>query len=62
MIRYDEYIKLDATDMATLVRQRELTPTELLEISYQRYRMVNPGINAVTTSMYTNARRYTGNL
>ncbi|UJL47215.1 amidase [Virgibacillus sp. NKC19-16] len=43
-----DYVTLDATAMAELVKAREVTPIELLELSFQQLEKVNPALNAVT--------------
>ncbi|MBY7142520.1 amidase [Virgibacillus sp. NKC19-3] len=42
------YLTLDATAMAELVKMGEVTPKELLELSFQQLEAVNPALNAVT--------------
>ncbi|WP_373895271.1 amidase [Virgibacillus sp. CBA3643] len=43
-----DYVALDATAMAELVKAREVTPKELLNLSFQQLEKVNPRLNAVT--------------
>ncbi|MFC0315214.1 amidase [Gordonia phosphorivorans] len=43
----DEYMAHDATALADLVKQGQVTAAELLELARQRMREVNPAINAV---------------
>lgn len=59
MMTFEEYRSLDATAMATGVMAGEIDPVELLECAYRRYLQVNPQLNAIVTSMFTNAWRYT---
>ena len=47
---------LDATAQAELVRNREISPAELVEAAVRRIERVNPAINAVVTPMYDEAR------
>ncbi len=47
---------MDATEQARLVRQKEVTPAELVEAAIERIEAVNPRINAVITPMYEQAR------
>ncbi len=47
---------LDATAQADLVRQGEVTPTELVEAAIARIEAVNPQLNAVITATFDNAR------
>jgi amidase len=41
------YIALDATDMATLIQKKEITPKELVSLSMEQLEKVNPDLNAV---------------
>lgn len=43
-----EYLSLDATDMARLIRKKEVTPKELLSLSFKQLQKVNSSLNAVT--------------
>jgi amidase len=53
----DEFTLLDATAQAALVRRGEVAPIELVEMAIARIERLNPGINAVVTKMYDEARR-----
>ena len=55
-MRMKEFLKLDGTDMANLVRQNEVTPDELLELAIERSNHVNPSVNAMILTMYEEAR------
>ena len=37
-MKLSTYIKLDATEMAELIRKREITPSELLELKFRTTR------------------------
>ena len=52
----DEYISRDATALAALVRAREVTPRELIEIAMERVERINPAVNAVVYRMEDEAR------
>lgn len=52
----DSLAFLDATAQARLVRDGELTASELLESAIARTERINPSINAVITPMYGHAR------
>lgn len=52
----DEFIWLDATAQAELVRKREVKPLELVDAAIARVEKLNPQINAVVTPMYEEAR------
>lgn len=41
------YLSLDATEMAALIKRREVTPKELLHTSFQQLEKINPSLNAV---------------
>jgi amidase len=56
MSKIREYDKLDALDLATLVRRREVSAAELLEEAIARTERVNPQINAVIAKLYEEAR------
>ncbi|MFD2046688.1 amidase [Ornithinibacillus salinisoli] len=43
----DTYLSLDATDMAQLVKNREIKSKELLQLSIDQLEKVNPSLNAV---------------
>ena len=55
-MNYDEYVRLDATALARLVRAGDVTPLELLEIAVARLDRVNPLVNAVVHRMDDEAR------
>lgn len=44
----ETYLTLDATEMAELIRKKEVTAKELLEIAFTQLEKVNPNLNAVT--------------
>ncbi|TFJ92634.1 amidase [Lentibacillus salicampi] len=41
------YLKLDAIDIAELIKMNEMTPDEFLNLAFQRLEQVNPQLNAV---------------
>lgn len=51
-----EYIELDATALADLVRRGEVSPTELVERAIAQVETHNPRINAVIHRMFEHAR------
>src|SRR5690606_29778486 len=59
-MRFDEYRRCDALELARLVRSKEVTPAELLELAIQRTEQVNPSINAVVLKHYEAARKLAG--
>ena len=42
------YITTDATEMAELIRMKEITPQELIKLSFEQLEKVNPSLNMVT--------------
>ena len=42
------YLTLDATEMSRLIKEKETSPKELLELSFQQLEKVNPSLNAIT--------------
>ncbi len=53
---HDEYVARDATGLAALVRAREVTPEELLDLALARVRKLDPTLNAVVRLMEDDAR------
>ncbi|ADB39908.1 amidase [Spirosoma linguale] len=53
---FEEYVKHDATSLAELVRNGEVTPAELLETAIARAETVNPQLNAIVTPLYDKGR------
>ena len=51
-----EYSELDATGLAGLVRDGDVSPLELVEEAIARIEALNPVLNAVITPMYEEAR------
>ncbi len=47
---------IDGMGMAELVRNKEVTPAELVEVVIERIERVNPQLNAIVTKMYDEAR------
>ena len=56
-MREEEYIRLDATALAGLVRGGEVSAIELLELALARLARWNPAINAVVIELAERARR-----
>src|SRR6185437_10366401 len=56
MISFDDYARYDATALADLVRRREVSPGELLEVAIARAEAVNPKLNAIVVPMHDVAR------
>lgn len=56
-VALDGLAHLDGTAQAALVRSREVSPIELVEATIARIERLNPGLNAVVTKLYDEARR-----
>ncbi|MBK9315936.1 MAG: amidase [Acidobacteria bacterium] len=52
---------IDGMGMAELVRNKEVTPAELVEVVIERIERVNPHLNAIVTKMYDEARQSASN-
>ncbi|EMO26683.1 hypothetical protein LEP1GSC170_3918 [Leptospira interrogans serovar Bataviae str. HAI135] len=52
-----EYTYYDAMGLAALVRKKSVHPIELVESAIQRIESINPGINAVITRFYEEAKK-----
>jgi amidase len=53
----NEYMQQDATELARLVREREIQPSELLGLAIDQYHRLNPTLNAVCQPMFDIARQ-----
>ncbi|MBJ20667.1 MAG: amidase [bacterium] len=51
-----DFLGVDATDLATLIRRGDVTPSELLEWSILRAEAVNPKLNALVIEHFDHAR------
>lgn len=51
-----EYIARDAVGLGELVRNRQVTPRELVDLAIQRIERLNPVLNAVVHRMFESAR------
>jgi amidase len=58
----DELVRYDAVGLSRLIREGEITPIELLEITIQRIEKVNPKLNAIIHKLYDEARTVVANL
>lgn len=56
MGRFPEYDKYDALGLAELVKQKEVSPKELLEEAINRIESLNPDLNAVIYKMFDIAK------
>ena len=55
-MKVSEYAKLDATGLAQLIRDGEISPEEALEAAIAAIEQVNPSINAIVNRTYDFAR------
>lgn len=60
MSGFKEYGQYDAMGLAELVKNGDITTSELCEEAIQRIEQVNPKLNAVVTSMYDVGRKVAG--
>jgi amidase len=56
MANLDELASLSATAQGELIRRREVKPIELVDAAIGRIERLNPGLNAVVTPMFEQAR------
>ncbi|HRJ16461.1 MAG TPA: amidase family protein, partial [Saprospiraceae bacterium] len=54
---FSEYRRHDALGLAELIRKREVSAAELMEIAIRRTEEVNPALNAVIHKMYDEGRK-----
>jgi len=57
---YDEFLDLDTLDLANLIKTRQLSQLELLEVVMRRIEAVNPTINFMTNRFYERAQELAG--
>ena len=58
MLKIKEYMSYDGLGLGNLVKTGQVSASELLETAIQRCEQVNPKLNAVTISLYEQARSY----
>jgi amidase len=56
-MKISEYTAFDALGLAELVRRREVTPSELMDVASAAIEQVNPALNAVIASLRDDAER-----
>src|SRR5689334_8627546 len=56
-MKISEYTAFDALGLAELVRRREVTPSELMDVASTAIEQVNPALNAVISSLRDDAER-----
>lgn len=52
-----DYTRMDATELARLVHERQVAPSEILDVALAQYHQLNPQLNAVCQPMIDIARR-----
>ncbi|MCP4888813.1 MAG: hypothetical protein GY904_19645 [Planctomycetaceae bacterium] len=52
----DQYVDFDATGLAELIRSKQVTPAELVEVFVRRIETINPVINCIATQTFARAR------
>ncbi len=57
MSGFSDYGKYDGLGLATLVRKKDIRPSELVEEAISRIERLNPSVNAVIYKMYEQARK-----
>ena len=57
MSGFSEYSSMDGVGLGELVRNKEVSPSELVEEAISRIERLNPQLNAVIHTMYDEARR-----
>ena len=55
-MKFPEYDQFDATELASLVQKRELSPSEVLEAAIERAEKRNPQLNAIVHPLFERAR------
>lgn len=57
---FEEYRSKDGLALAKMVRDRDISAAEVLELAISRANAVNPGINCIVEKLYDRARREAG--
>ncbi len=52
----EEYVKYDSMGLAALIKQTDVSADEVIEIAISQIEKLNPGLNAVITQMFDQAR------
>jgi len=59
---FDEFLDHDATDLAYLLKTKEISQLELVEVVIRRIEAMNPSLNFMTNRFYDRARGMAGNI
>lgn len=62
MVKFSEYCQYDGLGLAGLVKQKEVTPKELLQVAIKAIEKINPAINAVHQVLSVTAEKETAQL
>ena len=54
----DEFLQFDALGLAELIKSKQISAAELLEIIIKRVGLINPTINCIATPTFDRARKY----
>jgi len=54
---FDEFMQYDAIGLSELIKTKQISPAELLEVVIKRIEYFNPKINAVNIKLYDRARK-----
>ncbi len=54
----DEFVQYDALGLAQLIKSKQISAAELLEIIIKRIELINPTINCIATPTFERARKY----
>ncbi|MCO5247338.1 MAG: amidase [Chitinophagales bacterium] len=56
-MKFEEYVQYDAIGLAELIKNKEVTALEVLEVAIERTEQINPKLNAVVLTFYDKARK-----
>ena len=59
---FDEFLDHDAIDLANLLKTKEISQLELVEVVIRRIEAMNPSLNFMTNRFYDRARGMAGNI
>jgi len=60
-MKFSEYIQYDGLGLAKLVKDKEIHPSELLQVALERTHKTNPKLNAIIIPMYEQAKQRASN-
>ena len=56
-MKFSEYIQYDGLGLAKLVKDKEIHPSELLQVALEHTHKANPKLNAIIIPMYEQAKQ-----